>query len=201
MQLRSSTGKVIPLSAHTQLGRSVDPRLPAVVSRELATLTVSSDQQCELKATKAIAVIPKDQPRSDHRRVLRLARCHCTWPWTCCSPGIPTSKCDVRSSSITLQPQDRAHVFDGDFIVMRWDESGLHGFELQAGPHAATAVGACCTSGCALAKRSEHQKSQKLLRRLPVIPWSRHRSGSAPKLLEPPARGLGPLGCLKAPGW
>ena len=70
MQLRSSTGKVISLTAHTQLGRSLDPRLPAVISRELATLSVLSDQHCELKATKPVSIIRKDQPRTDQRWVL-----------------------------------------------------------------------------------------------------------------------------------
>ncbi len=60
MQLRSSTGKVIPLKAQVQLGRSLDPRLPAVISRELATLTVAG-QQCELKATKPVSVVREGQ--------------------------------------------------------------------------------------------------------------------------------------------
>lgn len=70
MQLRSTTGKTIPVAAHTQLGRSLDPRLPAVISRELAILTVSSDQQCELKASKPISIIRKEQSRADQRQVL-----------------------------------------------------------------------------------------------------------------------------------
>ena len=60
MQLRSSTGKVIPLQAQVQLGRSLDPRLPAVISRALASLTVVS-QQCELKAIKAVSIVRQGQ--------------------------------------------------------------------------------------------------------------------------------------------
>ena len=148
MQLRSSTGKVFLVTAHTQLGRSLDPRLPAVISRELATLTLSGDHQCELRATKPVAIIRREQARTDQRQVLR----QWTLPQTAACNAVLTAESCLYSSSLKLQPNDRAHVLDGDYIVMRWDKSGLHGFELQAGSHVGPAVRIICLSACIVAR-------------------------------------------------
>jgi hypothetical protein len=76
------------------------------------------------------------------------------------------------------------HVFDGDIIVLRWDKSGMHGFELQTGNQRASAVRTPCSCGftditavctamlCNLAPALA-------VCRLLMAQWSRHQSAAA----------------------
>ena len=144
MQLRSSTGKVIPLQAQVQLGRSLDPRLPAVISRDLATLTVFH-QQCELKATKPVSVV-----RKGHTADARRATWHdANHTWRGSALQKPASRVYSGRASLKLDPNDRVHVFNGDFIVLRWDMAGMHGFELQTGSQEANVVRDLCPPAAA----------------------------------------------------